>query len=126
MFGLIMAIVCMIIWSLTDIFDKKCSAINKMIIENMTLENCHIMPKQDIDAFVPCLSDSFEGYSLFEYFSGKKYDSQKMKFFWKVVLKTSKKKIIGISDSDHPKALAFFYPENNTDEGIVSYIKAGG
>lgn len=94
--------------------------------EMIEAENYHVMQKQDIDAFADCLAHAFEGYSLFEYFSNKKYNVKRMKFFWKVVLKTSGKRIIGISDCAEPKALAFFYPENDTQVNILSYIRAGG
>lgn len=90
------------------------------------MKHCHVMQKNDIEAYAECFAHAFEGYSLFEYFSGRKYDVRKMMLFWKVLLTASREQSFCIGDAYYPNTVALFYPPDYKDAGFLQYIKAGG
>ena len=64
--------------------------------------------------------------TMFEYFSGRKYDVRKMMLFWQVLLTTSREQSFCIGDAYYPNTVALFYPPDYKGAGFLQYIKAGG
>jgi hypothetical protein len=85
----------------------------------------HTLNKKDIDLFANNLAVSFQGYPLFEYFAGNKYNVSKMKSFWKVSLKTMSERTFFLSDSEDANSLAIFSPYEKGSISLCKYIKAG-
>lgn len=86
----------------------------------------HGLNKKDIDVFANNLAVSFKGYPLFEYFAYDKYNTKKMKKFWKVSLKTMSDRTFFLADGDEASSLAIFSPYEKEGVSILKYIKAGG
>lgn len=90
------------------------------------IKKSHTLSRKDIDLFSNNLAVSFQGYPLFEYFAGNKYNVSKMKKFWKVSLKTMSDKTFFLADSEDANSLAIFSPYEKGSVSIWKYIKAGG
>lgn len=83
------------------------------------------MKKEDISAFANCLSKSFQGYPLFEYFSGNAYDIETMSEFFAMNLRTNEA-VVGLSTSKNLEGIALFVPPWQKEINLLGYIQAGG
>lgn len=90
------------------------------------LEGLHIMSEGEQYCFADCLARSFENYPLFEYFSGGRYNEEKMRTFWDVSISTGQGNILCIGNKPRPEAVILFTPPGYKDAGLFTYLKNGG
>ena len=98
----------------------------KEIAEYIKEHDIYVMKDSDIDNYAECLAVSFKDYPLFEYFANNKYDIDKMKVFWKVMLNMCKEHYLCISNEPEATAVFICVPPNCKSFSVLQYILNGG